>query len=227
VLERLERVLGRVGMSFADVARTWFYNDRILDWYDDFNRVRTAFFQQRDVFSGLVPASTGIGGGNLPGAALVAEALALRPLDAQASDCAVRKVVSPLQCPATNYRSSFSRAVEIRGKDWRKLLISGTASIDSDGKTARLGDVAGQIELTVDVIEAILGSCGMDWCDVSRAIAYVKNGASAALYEQVLTSRNIAPFPAIVTENDICRDDLLFELEIDAITAEKAVEASS
>lgn len=85
VLERFERVLALVGMTFGDVVRTWFYNDHILDWYDEFNAVRTQFFKERGVLNGLVPASTGIGGGNLDGAALVGEALAVRPLDRGAS----------------------------------------------------------------------------------------------------------------------------------------------
>jgi len=51
-------------MDFSHVARTWLYLDNLLDWYDDFNVVRTSFFRKHDVFRGLVPASTGIGGSN-------------------------------------------------------------------------------------------------------------------------------------------------------------------
>ena len=37
------------GMSFGNVMRTWFYLDRILEWYHEFNHVRTAFFRERKV----------------------------------------------------------------------------------------------------------------------------------------------------------------------------------
>jgi enamine deaminase RidA (YjgF/YER057c/UK114 family) len=218
VLERIEAVARLAGMDFSHVVRTWFYNDRILDWYADFNTVRTQFFEERGVFDGLVPASTGIGGGNRCGAALVAEALLVRPLDPSSGVPRVKEVPSPLQCPATAYRSSFSRAVEVVHPGLRRLYVSGTASIDPAGGTAHVGSVKGQTELTLDVIEGILESRGMGWPDVTRAIAYVKSGADAARYHETLRRRGMAPLPAVVTENDVCRDDLLFELEVDAVT---------
>ncbi len=51
------------GMSYRHVARTWIYVARLLDWYGDFNRVRTAHYQPAG-FSATgplaFPASTGI-----------------------------------------------------------------------------------------------------------------------------------------------------------------------
>jgi len=216
VFQRMEAALGIAGFDFRQVIRTWFYLDRILDWYGDFNAVRTAFFEERGVFGGLVPASTGIGGGNRCGAALVADALAVRRHDAGSGRIDIREVPSPLQCPALDYRSSFSRAVETAVADHRKLFVSGTASIAPDGNSARGADVAGQVALTLDVVESILDSRGMGWPDVTRAIAYVKRGADADAYHAELNRRGRGPLPAIVTENDICRDELLFELEVDA-----------
>jgi len=221
VLERLEEILRLAGMDFHNVARTWFYNDRILDWYDEFNVARTQFFEERKVFDGLVPASTGVGGGNLHGAALVADALAVKPL-AGGAQLRVEEVASPLQCPATAYRSSFSRAVEVAASDHRRLYISGTASIAPEGETVHLDDTVAQVNLTLDVVAAILESRGMSWADVSRAIAYVKRGADVDSYFGCLGRRGITGVPAVVTENDICRDDLLFELEVDAIATAQA-----
>jgi len=216
VFERMEDVLGLGGMAFRHLVRTWFYNDRILEWYSGFNSVRTQFFRERGTFDGLVPASTGIGGSNYPGAALVADALAIRPHDADTPLVTVQEVASPLQCPATDYRSSFSRAVEIRAPDCRKLLVSGTASIAPSGETVRLDDVPGQVDLTLDVVGAQLRSRQMDWPDVVRAIAYVKRGVYAEAYHERMRARGLPRLPVVVTENDVCRDDLLFELEVDA-----------
>lgn len=47
-------------MDFSHVIRTWFYNNRLLDWYEEFNRARDTFFESRGVFDRLVPASTGL-----------------------------------------------------------------------------------------------------------------------------------------------------------------------
>ena len=76
----------------------------------------------------------------------------------------------------------------------------------------------GQIDRTFDVVAAILESRDMDWTDVTRAIAYVKRGKDADAYHAGLQRRGLSPLPAVVTENDICRDELLFELEVDAVT---------
>ncbi len=216
VFERIERALRQADMAFEHVIRTWFYVDRILDWYGIFNAARSRFFEERDVFGRMLPASTGVGVANHAGGALLADVLAVKRREGD-SPLTVREVPSPLQCPAMQYRSSFSRAVELDCGDHRRLFVSGTASIDGAGKTARIGDTRGQIALTVDVIEAMLQSRGMEWKDVTRAIAYVKDGNDAGVWRRHAEERGLGDLPAVVVENDICRDDLLFELEVDAL----------
>lgn len=220
VFERIERALQQADMAFENVIRTWFYVDRILEWYSGFNAVRSRFFEERGVFGRLLPASTGVGGANHAGGAMLADVLAVKRREG-GFPLTVREVPSPLQGSAMEYRSSFSRAVEMDGGDHRRLLVSGTASIDAAGKTARLGDARGQMELTVDVAEALLQSRRMEWADVTRAIAYVKAGKDADLWRRYAEGRGLGDLPAVVVENDICRDDLLFELELDAIVIEK------
>ncbi len=215
VFDCIERVLKQADMDFSHVVRTWFYVDRILDWYGEFNAVRSRFLADRGGFGRLLPASTGVGGGNRTGSALLADVLALKPRDGL-SPLRSAEVASPMQCPAMQYRSSFSRAVEVDCGDHRRLFVSGTASIDGSGATVLAGDVEGQVQLTFDVIEAILRSRRMGWGDVTRAIAYVKHGPDAAVYRRCATARGIAELPEVVAENDICRDDLLFEMEVDA-----------
>jgi enamine deaminase RidA (YjgF/YER057c/UK114 family) len=212
-LELMERVLEQVNMTFANVFRTWFFLDDILDWYGEFNRVRNEFFRERGVFDALVPASTGVGGSNADGTALVADLLAVAPKSGAAR---LTAVTSPLQCPALEYGSSFSRGVEISLPGQRRLYISGTASIHPDGRTAHVGDAGRQLELTMDVVEAILRSRGMDWGDCIRGIGYFKHMQDAPTFERWRTKRRLPPMPVILTKNDICRDDLLFELELDA-----------
>ena len=215
VFERMEKVLGSCGMSFLDLVRTWFYLDRILDWYDLFNAVRTQFFTERQVFSGRVPASTGIGARNPSGAALVAGALAVRPKHPGTTAVAIP---SPLQCPALDYKSSFSRAIELTFPDRRQLLISGTASIATRGASVHCGNVAAQIGFTMEVVHAILHSRGMSWCDATRGIAYFRDMESASLLGDWCRKHRIPELPVINMHATICRDDLLFELELDAVS---------
>lgn len=212
--ELIEQALGMADMDFSHVARTWLFLDDILSWYGDFNRVRTAFFTERGVFDGLVPASTGIGGSNPADAAVVAAVYAVKATN---SEVTVQAVPSPLQCPALQYGSSFSRAVEVTMPDLQRLLISGTASIGPDGQTRHQGDAMAQTARTCEVVEAILQSRGMGWENVSRATAYVRSGQDAGVLQHCCAARAMPPLPVVVAQNVICRDDLLFELEIDAV----------
>lgn len=214
VFEGIEDALRDAGMTFGHVVRTWLYMDDILDWYDPFNQARDAFFRSRGVYDGLVPASTGIGSANLYGTAMVAAALAVKPLDPLAT---VLPVTSPLQCAALEYGSSFSRAVEIGTPEGRMLLVSGTASIEPGGRTAYVGDVERQIQLTMDVVGGILTARGMGWGDATRAIMYLKQPEFLGVWDAWRARNGLQGLPVINMVADVCRDDLLVELELDAV----------
>jgi enamine deaminase RidA (YjgF/YER057c/UK114 family) len=216
IFQQMEAALGDAGMTFANVFRTWFYNHDIPDWYDEFNAIRNDFFRDRNIYDGVVPASTGIGGGNATDAALVAGLVALEP---KSSEVSVFQVSSPLQSSAHDYGSSFSRAVEVDCPDHRRLYVSGTASIDKAGNTIFLDDCPAQVAKTMEVVGAILESRQMSWGDVTRALAYFKRAKDAPLLAAYCQEKNLPAFPVIVAENDVCRDNLLFELEIDAVQA--------
>ncbi len=212
--ELMEDALAQAGMDFSHVVRTWLFLDDILAWYPEFNVVRTDFFRERGVFDRLVPASTGIGGSNPAGTAMVTAVFAVKPKNPAVSAFAVP---SPLQCPALEYGSSFSRAAEVSMPDHRRLFISGTASIDPDGTTCHVGDIDGQVARTCDVVEAILESRDMGWDDVTRATAYVRYPHETPAFQRYWDTTGRAPLPVIIANNTICRDDLLFELEVDAL----------
>jgi enamine deaminase RidA (YjgF/YER057c/UK114 family) len=214
LLELSDKALQSLGMDFNDVVRTWFHLDNIFDWYDTFNRVRDQFFKDRGVYDRLVPASTGVGGANSQGAAIVGNLFAVKPKNGAVT---VRAVPSPLQCPAPEYGISFSRAAEVETPDHRRLFISGTASIAMGGESAYVGDIDRQVELTMDVVFAILESRGMAWSDVTRAIGYVKEKADLGAFERYCKQRDLPTGPVVVVQNDVCREDLLFELELDAM----------
>jgi enamine deaminase RidA (YjgF/YER057c/UK114 family) len=211
VLETMQRVLASVGMDFRHVVRTWFYNDRILDWYAEFNKVRAAFFDRHGL--AVMPASTGIGVSNPIGAALTAKAIAVMPKTQRVT---IRRVESPLQREASTYGSSFSRAMEVADPAARVLYISGTASIESNGQTAHLGNALKQVEKTMEVAEAILERNGMSLSDTIRAIGYFRHREHIPLWRQYCQSRGLAPIPIVVTECEVCRENLLFEIELDA-----------
>jgi enamine deaminase RidA (YjgF/YER057c/UK114 family) len=214
----LDVSLNKVGMDIGNVARTWFYLNDLLNWYDDFNSVRNNYFTIKGVFEGMVPASTGIGAGNLRSSSLLLGGYALKK---KQNSIKTKAVESPFQCPASDYKSSFSRAVEINHPDYRHLIVSGTASITSEGKTANIGSISKQIELTMKVVYGILQSREMTWENVTRGIIYFKNINDINSFENYCSDNHIPELPLSMIKADICRNDLLFEIEVDAITIYK------
>jgi enamine deaminase RidA (YjgF/YER057c/UK114 family) len=212
-LERWSEGFERGGFSFGDVARTWFFLDDLLAWYGEFNAARTQFYSGIKFRSGSLPASTGVGAGNPGRVALAACAWAMKPLTRAAY---VEEVASPLQCPAPAYGSSFSRAMEVSSGAGRRLFISGTASIAPEGQTLWRGDTRKQIAQTMQVVEAILQSRGFSPAHLSRATAYFKHRADFRTFNEWRLARGLPAIPVILANCQVCRDDLLFEIELDA-----------
>ena len=69
----------------------------------------------------------------------------------------------------------------------------------------------------MEVVHGILTSRGMDWEDTSRAITYFKNIEEAPLLEKYCIANNLPELPVAISHADVCRHDLLFEIELDAI----------
>lgn len=214
ILFSTEKILNQVGLSFQNTIRTWFYLDDILDWYNDFNLARTAFFQKHDIYNKLVPASTGIAGRNNFGSKVCLELTAINP---KSEVFSIVKVKSPLQCPAENYGSSFSRSVSYSDNEYKTLTVSGTASINSDGKTMHIDNMEKQIELTFKVVNAILESQNFKFSDIIRFYAYCSDKSYSKVFFDYIESSIPFNFAFICSENKICRDGLLFEIELDAV----------
>jgi enamine deaminase RidA (YjgF/YER057c/UK114 family) len=216
--ENMEKAIRLAGMDISNAARMWFHNDNILHWYEEFNAARNSFFKERGILTGLIPASTGIGGKNRIHAAVIASAIAIK---AKKDNITVQEVLSPVQCPAPEYGSSFSRAVEISMPDHRSVLVSGTASIGADGKTVHIDDAGAQIAFTMGVVESILASRGMSYSDVTRGIVYFKREKDIPAFNKYCENSGKPAMPVVIVCSDICRDNLLFEIEVDAIKLKK------
>ncbi|HDZ40077.1 MAG TPA: hypothetical protein ENH59_00115 [Bacteroidetes bacterium] len=212
------KILGKIlkdnTISYNNLARTWLYLHNILAWYSDLNRARTDFYTEENIFGGLIPASTGIGLDNIEDKCLSVNAFALKAKDEKGK---VRMVDSPMQCDAINYKSSFSRAVEIIFKTSKKLIISGTASINDKGKTLYKNSVVNQIEHTMDVVKAILVNEKYDWDNIVRAITYFPDTQHIKHFKDYCIDRGIDTSYILSVGGTVCRDDLLFEIELDAV----------
>src|ERR1019366_1613601 len=160
--------LSAQGMPFTNVVRTWIYSARLLDWYDDLNRVRTPHYRREGfgVEGGpAFPASTGIMG-QCDAEECMIDALALEISGPHAA-CAYPIRRSPRQDSSFNYGSAFSRGMAIEIEDKRTVHISGTSSIYQEGKSTYVGDAEHQSLDTLMSIAAILEDQGGGLNDIT------------------------------------------------------------
>ncbi len=126
---------------------------------------------------------------------------------------------------AYDYRkpSSFSRGLRLDIKGMTILMISGTASIDENGKTVHEGDFAAQTWRTYRNITALLKAEGATWKDVVRTTCYLRDiERDYAEFNQIRTEffaeQELTPLPASTgIQAILCRPDLLVEMEAMAI----------
>ena len=85
------------------------------------------------------------------------------------------------------------------------------------GRTAHVENVDGQVKLATEIVAAILESRGMAWSDVVRAVAYFRHPDDTSAYDRFCAAHGLPSLPVVVTNNVICRDDLLYEIEVDAV----------
>jgi len=218
-IDAAEELLAREGFSFREVARTWFYLRDILDWYGPFNAVRNAAFRRMGLIGpdgdGRIPASTGIEGRNARGGWCTLDLVAVRPqANARAS---LRRLHNRRQNEATEYGSSFARATELALGDARYVFVSGTASIDDRGATVHAGDFEAQVRFTFDAVQALLEGVGAGLADVRQATAFLKNPCDGRSFERILERSGLAKTPVVTTVADICRHELLFEIDATAV----------
>jgi len=212
----IENFLQQNKLELQQLCRTWIYLPQLLQCYAAFNVARNALFERCGLFASGVPSSTGISAANRQASPISLSALALRP---QAEDgcSSARAVPSPLQCPAPDYASAFARAHRIDTPAYSRLLVSGTAAIWPDGTSAWRGNISKQIELTMQVIAAMLQQQGLQWEDGVRALVYLKQPQYREDFNKWLAA--CAQWPQHMAlcfvHADVCRDELLFEIEMD------------
>lgn len=120
---------------------------------------------------------------------------------------------------AYDYGSAFTRGMRIDLGGVTILLISGTASIDDQGRTVHVGDFRAQTRRTFANITGLLAAEGATWKDIVRTTCYLRdierdyaafNEERASFYRE----QALDPLPASTgIQAILCRPDLLIEIE--------------
>lgn len=113
----------------------------------------------------------------------------------------------------------FSRGMRVETPGATFLFISGTASVNEEGKSIHIGDVEAQSWRTFRNIQALLESGGASWKDVVRTTCYLRdiardyeafNKVRKAFYD----GQGLDPYPASTgIQAILCRPELLVEIE--------------
>lgn len=200
------------------IIRTWIYLDDINYNYCNFNLARREFFQSNNIdYSGssnCLPASTCIAGKASDSATASIDVFAIK---GNGSYPKINRMFNKYQNEAEGkeyrYGPTFARAKSIDYETHCEVQISGTASIDEKGDTVFSGDPYNQIKKTILNVKALLEQKDMNFSDVCFSTCFFKEKAYYSVFEKVLNDLEIAePFITLVI-SDVCRSDLLFELD--------------
>jgi len=237
-----EQLLMKEEMSFGNVVRQWNYipsilsvnkfENSLLQNYQIFNDIRALYFIP-EYFNNGYPAATGIGSNY---GSVTIDFIAVSNED----ENSVIPIKSPVQQNAYNYTEKvlegealsgkskkkpplFERGKIVRYSDKNYVFISGTASIKGE-QTISEGDVEEQTKITIENIKELtikknltsIGVNGNDSPVYDYVRVYMKNRNDLDIIKQIV-EQQMEVKDIIYVEADICRNNLLVEIEADIV----------
>ncbi len=235
----MKDILDAESLSFSDIVRQWNYVENIVHInqsdnkpvqnYQLLNDTRSVYYSQSDFKNGY-PAATGIG---MNYGGILLEFYAIKPT----KSIDIIPVKNPKQTDAYNYPQEvlignssrektgkntpkFERAKYISLNGHKLIFISGTASILHE-KTIGVNDVTKQTMVTIDNISELVAEKNLKHSgvrDISGTMnytflrIYVKDASDLASVKDIC-DRKFKDIPKSYLIADICRDDLLVEIE--------------
>ncbi|MDR2388785.1 MAG: endoribonuclease L-PSP [Tannerellaceae bacterium] len=218
VFRRIEELLKHEHIPVHSIIRQWNYIERISCFskgeqhYQSFNNARSDFYA-KDTWPYGYPAATGIGASS--GGVVV-------DLDAAvftSSNAYTVPIDNPLQVAAHTYSDKvlktthrkkatpkFERAKSMVFGNRRIVYISGTAAIRGENSLNNAG-MEHQLHITMENIIQLTSKAQLIMLRV-----YLKNKADYALAQRLINEYHL-PIPVSYMSADVCREELLIEIE--------------
>jgi len=233
--DQMKSLMDAENMSMNNIVRQWNYIGNILKIregrqnYQIFNEVRNEYYTKyRSARS--YPAATGVG---MMHGGVILDFCALRPAD----ETTIFPVENPHQVNAYNYDQQvlkgtspggknlkhppqFERALLISNRSEARLHISGTASIIGQ-ETVGVGDIEKQSYVTIENMTLLsdierLQKTNARIHPVERKYSlirvYIRNSDDFPMVRKIC-AQSFPGVPALFVNADICRDNLLMEVE--------------
>jgi enamine deaminase RidA (YjgF/YER057c/UK114 family) len=236
--EQVNSILAAESMSMNNIVRQWNYIGNILKIsegrqnYQVFNEVRNEYYTRYRSVKGY-PAATGVG---MMHGGVILDFCALMPSD----ETTIFPVENPHQLNAYNYGQQvlkgaspdgqilrhppqFERALLISNRSEAILHISGTASIIGQ-ETVGTGDIEKQSLVTIGNMNLLSDAERLQKLNArihpaesrySLIRVYIRNREDFNIVRLICDER-FPGVPALFVNADICRDDLLMEVEAEA-----------
>lgn len=233
VFSKIGKILRKENMPVSSIVRQWNYIPQITriegraQHYQDFNNARSAFYDGVDWKNGY-PAATGIG---TACGEVTVDMETVLPSDR--SQIVIEKIDNNLQVSAFDYSChvlvgeknsgktspKFERAKSVAFDGEKLLYISGTAAIRGEESLEATG-VLQQTQATIENIENLVsqvreGAEAKNMAVGNEFLALRVYLKYAADYDRVRAAvAKIYPgVPALYSLADVCRDNLLVEIE--------------
>lgn len=217
IFSTYEAILTQKGMSVAcNCLRTWLFVRDVDTHYGGVVKGRRDYFDG----IGLTPdthfiASTGIAG-------FSARPQQLVRMDAYAVSGLKEEQIQYLHAydhlsPTALYGVTFERGTAVTYGDRRHVYISGTASIDKDGKVVHVDDPVKQAERMLENVNALLQEAGAGFEDLAYCLVYLRDTADYLRVREVI-QRSCPMLDPIYVLAPVCRPAWLVEMECMAVT---------
>ncbi|MBN2807448.1 MAG: hypothetical protein JXR22_12395 [Prolixibacteraceae bacterium] len=243
--EYLKALYDHLGISFNNIVRQWNYvgeilssekddNERLRQHYQMFNETRSEYYGQFRTRNDF-PAATGIGMRYL---GVCIDSFAVSGND----QLGIYPISNPVQSESYHYGQQvlvgapdtklkqnqppqFERAKLLVLKKAARILVSGTASIVGQ-ETIGIGDVAEQTRVTISNIQKLTHSDNLlRFCPILPSVpdqysyirVYVKFEKDIPAVRSIC-EQAFGAVPATYVVADICRDNLLVEIETELTT---------
>ena len=199
----------------ANCLRTWIFVQNVDRQYEGMVQARKELFSAE----GLTPqthfiASTGIEGQSVHSEVIVMmDAYTIKEIRREQ----IRYLYAPSNLnPTHEYGVTFERGTNVRFGDRQHIFISGTASIDNQGKILHLFQLNRQTERTMENIRVLLAEADAGFSDVTHLLIYLRDIAD---YEntQIYFEKNYPEIPRVILLAPVCRPGWLIEVECIAI----------
>ncbi len=216
----LSSILESLGTTIPRAChRTWFMV------HDIDHNYRGVVLGRNEVFERLgltrhthFIASTGIGGSPVsPARSIVFNSYSVIGLD---ESCVTYLKAEGMMNNTMDYGVAFERGTLLRFPDRRKVLVSGTASIDHHGDILHEGDPVAQTGRMIANVDTLISEAGASRSDMCYAIVYLRNPSDYALVEPVIR-REFPRVPVTFVHAPVCREGWLVEMECSLLVSER------